>query len=511
MVVGREPQEVHSGVEAMIMDAVELNRGALSRLRPPVSVPRYDVAALAAGIVHLGLGGFHRAHMARYTHDLMERQPDSREWAIAGAGLMPADRRMYDSLAPQDGLYTLVERSGHGRDRLDHRLDRPVIYAGDGSAELLTQIDAPQVSIVSLTVTENGYCLNRATKQLDTGHELIKHDLQDQAQPRSAIGIIVEAYRRRRAASLPAFTALSCDNIQHNGNVLRQAVLSLARLRDPSLAAWIEEHAAFPNTMVDRITPVTSAEDIAWLARTYGVADRWPVFSESFTQWVIEDGFVQGRPAWETVGAQFVDDVAPYEFMKLRLLNASHLAVAGVGRLGGYTYIDEAMQNPLIRRYMAALMDRETEPTLAPVPGIDLADYKATLIERFANPAIKDTVERVNTDAPLNVLVDPIRDRLRANGGVELLALALAAWLRRVRGEDEQGQPIDIRHPLAALLREKAAEGGPDPGPLLSITQLFGELGTDPRLAGPAGRWLASLYEIGSLRTLERAAQSLDF
>src|ERR1700684_251256 len=244
------------------------------------------------------------------------------------------------------------------------------------------------------------------------------------------------------AAGQGRFTSLSCDNIQHNGTVLRDAVLALATLRDPKLADWISADGCFPSTMVDRITPVTAEEDVAWLAGRYGIIDRWPVFAEVFTQWVIEDRFTAGRPAWEDVGAQFVTDVAPYEFMKLRLLNASHLAVSGMGRLAGYGTIDEAIADPLIKRFMAALMDRETGPTLPDVPGIDLAGYKATLIERFSNPAIKDTVERVNTDAQLTIWVDPIRDRLREGKSVDLLALALAAWLRQVRGEDEQGQPI---------------------------------------------------------------------
>ncbi len=493
------------------MNAVALNRGSLGELQPPVRVPAYDPAAVTPGIVHLGFGNFHRAHMARYTHELMERRADSRNSGIIGAGLLPADERMRDSLAPQDGLYTLVERSAaEERVSVIGSVVR-VIYAGASSAELLDAINRPEIHIVSLTVTENGYCLNRATKQLDAGHALIRQDLADPARPHSAIGIIVEAYRRRMEAGQPAFTALSCDNIQHNGNVLHDAVLSLAGLRDPALASWIERHASFPNTMVDRITPVTSPDDVAALAARYGVADAWPVFCEAFTQWVIEDRFVQGRPAWEEVGAQFVADVAPYEFMKLRLLNGSHLAVAGLGRLAGYVYVAEAMADPLLSRYMAALMDRETGPTLAPVPGIDLASYKQTLIERFANPAIKDTVERVNTDAPLNVLVDPIRDRLKAGGDVELLSLALAAWLRRMRGVDEQGQPIAIRHPLGDLLAEKAAEGGSDPRPMLAIEQLFGGMGQDPRLVQAVGKWLASLYEVGSLATLRRAAEDLAF
>ena len=250
---------------------------------------------------------------------------------------------------------------------------------------------------------------------------------------------------------------------------------------------------------------------VSALAERYGIVDRWPVFAETFTQWVIEDRFPVGRPAWEDAGAQFVEDVAPYEFMKLRLLNASHLAVAGLGRLSGYVTIDEALADPLIARYMTALMDRETGPTLPAVPGIDLPRYKATLLERFANPAIKDTVERVNTDAPLNILVDPIRDRLRTGESLDLLAMALAAWLRRVRGEDERGQPIEVRHPLADQLRAKAIEGGPDPRPLLGMVQLFGDTGTDARLVGPVGRWLASLYANGSHETLASASRLLEF
>jgi mannitol-1-phosphate/altronate dehydrogenase len=493
------------------MKTVPLNRANLARLQPPVRVPHFDPARVTAGIVHLGLGGFHRAHMARYTHNLMQQSADALSWGIIGAGLMPADRRMQESLGPQDNLYTLVERDSAGETVSIIGSLADVVFAGDTTAALLDAIDRPEVRIVSLTVTEHGYCLNRSTKRLDPEHKLIRADLAQPERPSSAIGIIVEAFRRRRASGIPPFTALSCDNIQHNGTVLRDAVLALAALRDPELAGWIAADGSFPSTMVDRITPVTADRDVAALAERYGVIDRWPVFAETFTQWVIEDRFPAGRPAWEDVGAQFVDDVAPYEFMKLRLLNASHLAVAGLGRLAGYVTIDEAMADPLIARYMTALMDRETGPTLPDVPGIDLPLYKATLVERFANVAIKDTVERVNTDAPLNILVDPIRDRLRAGQPVDLLALALAAWLRRVRGEDEQGQPIEVKHPLVEQLRVKAIEGGPDPAPLLGIASLFGDTGADPRLAGPVGKWLASLYAMGSRETLRHASETLGF
>jgi len=494
-----------------IVSPVQLNRASLTRLQPNVQVPGFDLSRVTPGIVHLGLGGFHRAHMARYTHNLMERRPDMLEWGIVGAGLMPSDRRMHDSLTPQDNLYALVERSFTDETVTVIGSLAAVVFAGESSAALLDAIDRPDIRIVSLTVTENGYCLNRATKRLDPAHPLIVADLAHPDRPSSAVGIIVEAYRRRRESGARPFTALSCDNIQHNGTVLRDAALALAGLRDPALADWIARNGGFPSTMVDRITPVTADSDVAMLAERYGVVDRWPVFSETFTQFVIEDRFLAGRPAWEEVGAQFVADVAPYEFMKLRLLNASHLAVSGMGRLAGYATIDEAMADPLMTRFMTTLMDRETGPTLPPVPGIDLARYKATLIERFANPAIKDTVERVNSDAPLNVLVDPIRDRLRAGEPVELLGLALAAWLRRIRGEDEQGQPIEIRHPLAGLLRERAVAGGPDPRPLLGIAQLFGDTGADPRLIEPVGRWLALLYAKGSRETLAEASRALEF
>ena len=493
------------------MEMIPLSRATLGRLAPDIHVPTYDPAAVEPGIVHLGLGGFHRAHMARFTHGLMEIRPEALAWGIVGAGLLPADRRMYEALAPQDGLYTLVERSGTVETVKVIGAIAEVIHAGVSSAALLDAIDRPAIRIVSLTVTENGYCLNAATKRLDPGHRLIVSDLADPQHPHSAIGIIAEAYRRRMVAGRAAFTALSCDNIQHNGNVLRQAVLDFAALRDPALGLWIEQNARFPNSMVDRITPVTAPEDIADLAARHGIVDKWPVFSETFTQWVIEDDFAQGRPAWEEVGAQFVADVSPYEFMKLRLLNASHLAVAGLGLLAGHRFIDETMRDTRLRRYMQALMDRETGPTLPPVPGIDLTAYKATLIERFANPTIKDTVERVNTDAPLNVLVDPIRDRLKRNESVELLALALAAWMRRMRGEDEAGQPIEIRHPLADLLRQKAIEGGADPRPMLGIDRLFGKLGRNARFVGTVEKWLGSLYTAGAVQTLERAERELGF
>ncbi len=498
------------------MEAIALSRSTLAGIAraarvAPVRVPGFDVTQVTPGIVHLGFGGFHRAHMARYIHDLMERDPSALGWGIVGAGLLAADARMKDSLQPQDNLYTLVERSEAEDAATVIGSVADIVFAGEDSTALLQATLDPRIRIVSLTVTENGYCLNRATGQLDLEHAAIRHDLAHPLTPKSAIGILVAAYRLRREAGQPAFTALSCDNIQHNGQVLQGAVHELATRLDPSLAAWIAEHASFPSTMVDRITPVTLPGDIEDLRERFGVIDRWPVFSEAFLQWVIEDRFVQGRPAWETVGAQFVTDVAPYEFMKLRLLNASHLAVAGLGQLCGYRFIDETMADARIAGFMRALMDRETGETLRPVPGVDLAAYKRTLLARFANPKIKDTVQRVNTDAPLATLVDSARDRLASGGSIDLLALAIAAWLRRVRGEDEAGAPIEIRHPLAETLRERAVAGGPDPLPLLSLAPLFGTLGQDANFVTPVAGWLEALYRDGARATLAAASARLQF
>lgn len=493
------------------MIPIRLSRPTLADLGPSIRRPGYDPAAVTPGIVHLGLGGFHRAHMARYTHDLMELRPQACEWGIIGAGLLPADRAMRDALLSQDCLYTLVERSGADQTATIVGSIHDVIFAGDDPSALLNAIDLPGVRIVSLTVTENGYCLDRATGRLALDHPQVAADLANPHAPHGAIGIIVEAYRRRRAAATKPFTALSCDNIQHNGDVLRRATLDYAAALDADLAGWIERSASFPNTMVDRITPVTKTADIADLAALHGVADRWPVVSETFRQWVIEDDFVDGRPAWEAVGAQFTADVAPYEFMKLRLLNASHLAVAGLGRLIGYEFIHEAMNDAGLEAYMIALMDRETAPTLVPVLGVDLAAYQATLIERFANPAIRDTVERVNTDAPLSVLLDPIRDRLERGNSIALLALAFAAWLRRVRGTDERGMPTDVRHPLAAELRDRAIAGGADPRALLELRSLFGDLIDNHELVAAVSGWLASLYRMGSAATLKQARRELAF
>jgi|SRR5215469_11837254 len=488
-----------------------LSRATLATLPATITRPRFDPAKVGRGIVHLGFGGFHRAHMARYTHDLMERRGDAAEWGIVGIGTLPADVRVRDALASQDVLYTLVEREDGDEAATVIGSVSGVIFAGESSKAALDAIDDPAIRIVSMTVTENGYCRNAATKTLDRDHPSIVHDLVHPDQPRSAVGILVEAYRRRMAARAPAFTALTCDNIQQNGVVLRDAVLALATWRDHQLAEWIAANASFPSTMVDRITPVTMPSQVEDFIARFDLVDRWPIFCERFRQWVIEDEFVAGRPAWEEVGVQFVTDVAPYEFMKLRLLNTSHLAIAGLGRLMGCVYIDEAIRDSSLRSYTRALMDRETGPTLPSVPGVNLDAYKSQLIERFGNVAIKDTVDRVNADAAINLLLEPIRDRIATGANVDLLALALAAWMRRVSGVDETGNPINVAHPMAELLRERANAGGPDPLPLLSIRKLFGDLIDHGAFVATLRAWLKSLYADGAAATLSSARRMLVF
>jgi mannitol 2-dehydrogenase len=471
----------------------------------PLVPPAYDRRALVPGIVHLGLGGFHRAHMARYLHDLMLADPSALQWGIRGVGLREADRPLLKALADQDCLYTLIERDGQGERQAVIGAIVETIDASADSAPLLAAIRSPETRILSLTVTEHGYCLDRATKRLDPAHPQIAHDLGRLEHPRSTIGVVVAALAGRRRGGLGGLTVLSCDNIQHNGDVLRRAVADFADAIDPRLSAWIADHASFPNSMVDRITPQPTAAAIQDFRDRSGIDDAAPLVAEPFRQWVIEDRFVAGRPTLERVGVQFVRNVAPYERMKLRLLNASHLALSGPGQLIGLTGIDETIRHPLIRRYIAALMDRETGPTLDPVPGVDLDDYKRSVVARFNNPAIPDTVARVNADAALNYLLDPIRDRLAAGAPIDLLGFALAAWLRRVRGEDEVGARIEIVHPLATELRARAIAGGGDPAPLLAMRSLFGDLGKNAAFVAVTARWLSALYDGGVERTLAGA------
>jgi mannitol 2-dehydrogenase len=490
-----------------------VSEATLASLQIPV--PAYDRTAPRVGIVHIGVGGFHRAHEAAYLDQLMNSGL-ALDWAICGIGVLPGDARMRDALAAQDFLYTLVEKHPDGSTsaRIIGSIVDFVLAPEDPNGAVERMAD-PAVRIVSLTITEGGYNFNQATGEFDGANPDVVHDLsvaqgQIAGGPRSVFGLVVEALERRRLRGVPPFTIMSCDNIQGNGDLARRQFGAFASLRDPVLGAWIEQHVAFPNSMVDRITPVTSEQDREDLAAVHGVADRWPVVCEPFKQWVLEDQFVggsTGRPPLQLAGVQLVDDVEPYELMKLRLLNASHQALCYPGYLAGYRYAHEVCADPTFVAYLLAYMDREGTPTLRPVPGIDLTAYKQQLIERFANPGIRDTLARLcaeSTDRIPKWLVPVIRENLQAGRPVDLSAAIVASWARYAEGSDEQGQPIEIvdnRRDRVIAAASRQASG--DPLALVRDEELFGDLAERPGFAGPYLRALASFQQRGARTTIE--------
>ncbi len=471
-----------------------------------VPTPAYDRSVATVGIVHIGFGNFHRSHEAMYVDRLMA-QGAALDWGICGVGILPADSRMREVMHAQDGLYTLVLRHADGR--LEPRIIGSVLdyrLGPDDPEAVLAALCDPAVRIVSLTVTESGYVRDPATGVFDAQHSDVLHDLAHPESPHTAFSYLVQALRRRRSAGIAPFTVLSCDNLQANGQMARQAVTGFARLVDPQLAGWIETEVAFPNSMVDRITPATSEDDRA-AVRHIGLEDDWPVPAEPFTQWIVEDDFPSGRPPFEMVGAQFVPDVRPYEEMKLRLLNGSHQAIAHVGGLLGCVYVDEVMRDERVRRYLVDFMRNEAIPTLAPVPGVDLDAYVDTLIERFSNPHMRDTVLRLATDGGNRMatfVLPTMRDSLEAGRPMPLAMLMLAAWAEgwariasgAVPAEDV---PPDV---LAGLMMQAA--GDADPSTFITIAPIFGDLAQDPRFREPFLAARAAVRESGIGAAIDR-------
>ncbi len=431
---------------------------------------------LKAGIVHLGVGAFHRAHQAVYVDDILSQQP---EWAIVGASLR--SKTAATALNPQDGLYSLTVNGPSGsRSRIIGSV-LEVVDASQKSDVLLNRMVDPAVRIVSLTITEKGYCTDPATGQLDETHKDVAADLSAPAEPRSAMGIIVEALRRRKAAGTGPFTVLSCDNLPENGQVTRYAVLQLARLQDPSLSSWIEQNVTFPSTMVDRIVPATTRDDADAINTRLGVVDAAPVVSEPFCQWVVEDRFCAGRPPWEDAGVTFVADVRPFEEMKLRLLNGSHSTLAYLGYLAGHETVADAIGDARLYSLVHDMMTLEVIPTLDMPDGIDLFAYRDALLQRFANPGLKHRTWQIAMDGSQKLpqrLLSTIRDRLAAGLPIERLATGVAGWMRYVTGTDMAGKPIDVRDPMADELEEVARHAGNDPDSLVrayvNITPIFG-------------------------------------
>src|SRR5437588_8875895 len=445
-----------------------LSNATLSTLPIDVARPRYDRAAVATGIVHLGIGAFQRAHQAMYTEAALNA--GDLRWGVVGASLRsPAVR---DALKPQDGLYTLAVRGAEGERLQVIGAIKDVLVAPENPQALLSALADPAVKIVTLTVTEKGYCYDPATAALDEAHPDIVHDLAEPAQPRTAPGFLVEALRRRRAAKTPSFTVLCCDNLPHNGRTIASLVTRFAGLRDRDLAGFIRNEAAFPSTMVDRITPATTVEDRAAISARLGLEDAAPVVTEPFSQWVIEDRFPAGRPDWSLAGAEFVTDVAPYENMKLRLLNGSHSTLAYLGYLAGYETVADTMRDQNYCRLAEGVME-DAATTLKMPPSADIAAYKRALIERYANPALRHRTWQICMDGSQKLpqrLLGTIRDRLAAGAPIERLVMGVAGWMRYVTGTDEQGKPIDVLssvsmnaampHPMVRSSSRSTAETG---------------------------------------------------
>ncbi|MFO1204086.1 MAG: mannitol dehydrogenase family protein [Tabrizicola sp.] len=467
-----------------------------------VSLPAYDRSKLTPGIVHIGLGNFHRAHMAVYLDDLFAMGL-CHDWAILGAGVREGDARMRDALKAQDCLSTVIELDPKGKSarRVGSMIDfLPV--EGDNAA-LIAAMARPEIRIVSLTVTEGGYFINPATGQFDPQHPEIVADAAD--PHRTAFGAIIAALKARRAAGVAPFTVMSCDNLPGNGHVTKAAVVGLAGINDAALAGWIAANVAFPNGMVDRITPATGPRERA-MAAAFGLGDDpVPVTCEPFRQWVLEDSFTQGRPAFEKVGVTLTPHVHNFEMMKIRILNGGHATIAYPGGLMDIEYVHEAMADPLIRGFLDRVERREIIPYIPPVPDTDLGDYYKLIVERFSNPEVADTERRLCLDGSNRqpkFIVPSIRDALAAGGSVDGLALVSAMWCRYCYGETDSGTHIAPNDPDWDALVARSKDAKARPAAWLEMTAVYGDLGQDARFATAFERHLNRLWAVGTRQTL---------
>ena len=491
--------------EPSVRPAGPLNAGTLTTLAGSVATPSYDRRGVRTGMVHIGVGGFHRSHQAMYLDRLLEVGL-GQDWGICGVGVLPGDRRMRDALVAQDGLYTLVVKHPDGS--LDPRIIGSIteyLLAPDDPEAVVEKMAHPDIRIVSLTITERGYNTDPVTRAFDSHAPDVRADLQSDVLPRTTFGLVIEALARRRARGLPPFTVLSCDNLQANGDAARRAFAAFATLRNPDLGVWVEREVSFPNGMVDRITPLTTADDVAMVRQRWGLADAWPVVCEPFAQWVLEDDFPTGRPPWERAGVQMVADVAPYEAMKLHLLNGSHQALAYFAALAGHHFVHTACQDPLWSRFLQEYMDREVTPMLPAVPGVDLQQYKRTLLQRLRSAAVGDTVARLcaQTSALIPKYVLPvIRAGLSTGGEIHRGAAVIASWARFAEGVDDSGRPIPLVDRQCDRVRANAERLAEDPLAFVADRGLFGDLVDDERFVTSYRRSLTSLRRVGARATL---------
>ena len=495
------------------MTNARLSTRTLAQLAPGVRRPRYDREATGIGIVHLGAGAFMRSHIAAYTDDALEAANGN--WAIAGVSLRRPDVR--DALAPQDGWYTLAELDASSEQRRLVGCLKSIRVAPEDPAAVVGLLADPAVHVITLTVTEKGYCLDPDSGELSLVHPDILHDLHEPDAPHSTIGYIVAGLRQRMMQGSAPPTVISCDNLPGNGRRLRGAVLRFASQLHAGLAAWIADRVAFPATMVDRIVPATTSGDIDRNAEAIGLRDEGFVKTEPFRQWVIEDHFAGERPRWEAGGALVVPDVEPYEKAKLRLLNGAHSTIAYLGSLAGFEYVHEVMRDPAFATFVRRLMTDEIAPVTPQPEGLDHGAYIEALLARFANPSLLHRTRQIAMDGSQKLpqrLLHTVRAQLERDGPIDGLALAVAAWIRYCLGRDEQGRAYEVDDPLAALFARVSAETPQEPRPIverfLGFREVFGtDLPESRRFRDKVEESLASLLENGSAATV-RASVARD-
>jgi mannitol 2-dehydrogenase len=482
----------------------------LPLLPKEVAVPAYDRLGIKPGIVHIGIGGFHRAHEAFYT-DLLLHHPSAEDWGICGVALLDSDRRIFDTLLHQDGLYTLLITLSDGS--LTARVIGSLVeflFAPENPDAVLEKMADPGIKIITLTITEGGYNFDTATGEFLIREPSVQWDLNHPEKPKTIFGYIAQALKRRKERGSGGLTIQSCDNIQKNGDILKKMLLTYVQEAEPILTGWIEKHVTFPNSMVDRITPVTTQSDIEKLRTVYGIEDGWPVVCEPFIQWVIEDNYANGRPDWESVGVQFVNDVGPYEKMKIRLLNAGHSLLGFLGSLYGCDTIDEAVKVPLLGYLLREFMDKEVTPVLGKIEGINLEEYKDSLFQRFGNPHIKDRLSRICLESSAKIpkfLLPTIKEQLARGGPILRSTLVVAAWSRYLELAVSPGYPYEIEDKMKDVLCESAmASLSGDPLAFLRIEAVFNDLVHNKRFVD------SYLLIVGSLRKngVEKTIKDLD-
>jgi mannitol 2-dehydrogenase len=481
-----------------------LSLANLGALAARVAVPKYSRGQLSPGIIHFGVGNFHRAHLAVYLDDLFNMGLNH-DWAIIGAGVMPFDETMREKLSAQDYLSTVVEQDAN---LTTARVTGPMVdfIPPSERSRLLKTLADPAIRIVSLTVTEGGYMINPATGKFDPSHPALQRDAKHPDDPASVFGLILHGLKSRRDAGQAPFTVMSCDNVPHNGIVTHNAVAGLARLMDGKLADWVEKNVAFPNAMVDRITPATTDRERTITAEEFGIEDSWPVFCEEFRQWVVEDNFPTGRPSFEKVGAQFVSDVTPFEYMKIRILNGGHAIIAYPGGLLDVHYVHEAMEHPLIHAFFEKVEQEEVIPTVPPVPGTNIQDYYKLIGRRFSNPKIGDTVHRLCLDGSNRqpkFIVPVINDNIAMGRSIVGLALESALWCRYCAGTSDSGKVIEPNDPNWERLQATARSAQASPRAWLAMTDIYGGLAEHKPFAGAFSAALASLARQGTAETLK--------